>query len=184
MNRKKLLLILLAVLCLCAGAVFGVVGVQKSLQAKTYEDLKYLGHLTFEAYAAAQEEDGTYTIYYHTVGDETGVLTYERYDVGREEYDSYQFDVAVANSDLDSELIPKSKITRYVYTYRKDGELISAIYDQYKTIEEVSELISDANRVSPLRFYVFAGILLICAVYIFVVALSRKPNQQTEKRTA
>ena len=172
--NKKLWLIILAVFCLLAGAVFGVVGMINSKQAESYSDLKFLGRLTFEAYAAAQEEDGTYTIYYQTVGNISGALSYARYDVGREEYDSYQFDVAVANADLGADQIPKSTITRYVYTYWKDGELCNAIYDSYKTVEEVSELISDANRVAPLRFYVFAGILCVCGVYILVVTLSKR----------
>lgn len=180
--KKQTWLIALAILCLAAAAAFAFVGVRHSMQAESYQDLKYLGRLTFEAYAAAQEEDGTYTIYYQTVGDESGALSYARYDVGREEYDSYCFDVAVTNSDLNAEQLPKSTITRYVYTYRKDGELCNAIYDSYKTIEEVAELISDANRVEPLRFYVFAGLLLLCGVYVLIVALSKKKRttEQTE----
>lgn len=176
--EKKRWMIVLAALCLLAAAAFAVVGILRSMQAETYEDLKFLGRLSFEAYAAAQEEDGTYTIYYQTVGEESGALSYARYDVGREEYDSYQFDVAVANADLDAEQLPKSKIQRYVYTYRKDGELCNAIYDSYKTLEEVKELISDANRVAPLRFYAFAGLLLVCSIYFFIVGLSKRKQPQ------
>ena len=183
--QKKHWLIILSAFCLIAGFVFAAVGFMGSRNADSIQDLKALGRLTFEAYAATQEEDGTYTIYYQTVGEESGALSYARYDVGKEEYDSYQFDVAVANSDIDSEQIPKSTITRYVYTYWKDGELCSAIYDNYKTIEEVSELVGNANRMSPLRFYAFAVILLLCGVYILVVALVRKKpvdaNEQTKK---
>ena len=181
--KKKYWLVILAVVCLLATAAFATVGFLQSSKAAEYEDLKFLGRLTFEAYAAAQEEDGTYTIYYQTVGSESGALTYERYDVGREEYDSYQFDVAVANSDLNAEQIPKATITRYVYTYRKDGELNSAIYDSYKTLEEVAELISDANHVAPLRFYAFGGLLLVCGVYFFILAFSKrkKPQPQEEE---
>lgn len=184
--KRKHWLIILAVLCLLAGIVFGVIGFIGSRTADTFQDLKFLGRLTFEAYAATQEEDGTYTIYYQTIGEESGALSYARYDVGKEEYDSYQFDVAVANSDLDAELIPKSVITRYVYTYWKDGELCNAIYDNYKTVEEVAELIGKANHVAPLRFYAFAVILFLCGAYIMVVALTKKkPNDQTKQtRTA
>ena len=179
--KKKYWLVILAVVCLLAAVAFATVGFLQSSKAAEYEDLKFLGRLTFEAYAAAQEEDGTYTIYYHTVGSESGALTYERYDVGREEYDSYQFDVAVANSDLNAEQIPKATITRYVYTYRKDGELNSAIYDSYKTLEEVAELISDANHVAPLRFYVFGGLLLVCSVYFFILAFGKRKKPQTQE---
>lgn len=180
--KKKHWLIILAVVCLLAGIAFGVIGVMRSQTADEYSDLKYLGRLTFEAYAATQEEDGTYTIYYQTVGDESGALSYARYDVGREEYDSYLFNAAVANSDPDSDEIPKSTISRYVYTYRKDGELMDAIYDSYKTTEEVSEMISDANRVDPLRFYAFAVILLLCGVYILIVAITRKRITQNKEQ--
>ena len=74
MERKHWLIILASV-CLLAGLAFGAVGIYHSMQAADYEDLKYLGRLTFQAYAAAQEEDGTYTIYYQTVGDESGALS-------------------------------------------------------------------------------------------------------------
>ena len=180
MERKHWLIILASV-CLLAGLAFGAVGIYHSMQAADYEDLKYLGRLTFQAYAAAQEEDGTYTIYYQTVGDESGALSYARYDVGRDEYDSYQFDVAVANADLDAEQIPKASISRYVYTYKKDGELNNAIYDSYKTLEEVEEMISDANHVAPLRFYAFGGLLLICGVYFFILAFSKRNRPQPQE---
>ena len=61
--KKKHWLIILAVVCLLAGIAFGVIGVMRSQTADEYSDLKYLGRLTFEAYAATQEEDGTYTIF-------------------------------------------------------------------------------------------------------------------------
>lgn len=182
--KKKLWLIVLSVLCLAAGVVFGVIGFRQSRVADDYQNLKFVGRLTFEAYAATQEEDGTYTIYYQTNAEESGALSYARYDVGREEYDSFQFDLAVEDSDLESEEKPKSTITRYVYTYRKDGELCSAIYDSYKTIEEVSLLITDANRVAPLRFYAVAVILLLCGIYILIVALTRKKKQPEQKEKA
>ena len=179
--KRKLWLIILAVLCLLAGIVFGVVGFMGSQTADTFQDLKFLGRRTFEAYAATQEEDGTYTIYYQTIGDESGAISYARYDVGKEEYDSYQFDVAVANSDLDAEQIPKSVITRYVYTYWKDGELCNAIYDNYKTVDEVADQIGRANHVAPLRFYAFAVILFLCGTYIMILACTkRKPIDQTK----
>ena len=181
--NKKIWLILLSVLCLAAAAAFGIVGFLNSRSADTYEDLRALGRLSFEAYAATQEEDGTYTIYYQTVGDETGALSYARYDVGREEYDSYQFDIAVTDANPDAEQIPKSTISRYVYTYRKDGELCTAIYDDYKTVEEVSELIGSANRVAPLRFYAFAVVLFLCGGYILIVALTRKKKEQMQEQT-
>ena len=181
--RKKHWLIILSVLCLISGIIFGIVGIRQSQTAENYNDLKFLGRLNFEAYAAAQEEDGTYTIYYQAVGDEAGAITYERYDVGKEEYDSFQFDIAVANSDLDAEQKPKSIITRYVYTYRKDGEFCNAIYDDYKTLDEVSELIGNANRVAPMRFFAFAVILFLCGAYILVVALTKRKEPQSEKQS-
>ena len=181
--NKKLWLILLSALCIAAAAAFCVVGIMRSTGTEDYQDLKSLGRLTFEAYAATKEEDGTYTIYYQSVGDEAGVLSYARYDVGKEEYDSYQFDIAVTDANPEAEQIPKSVIYRYVYTYRKDGELCNAIYDSYKPVEEVAQLISDANHVAPLRFFVFAAILLLCGIYILIVALTRKKQTQNPEQT-
>ena len=69
---------------------------------------------------------------------------------------------------------PQSKIRRYVYTYRKDGEFCEAIYDKYMTLNEVAELIEDGNRVSYVRYYVFAGLLLLFGGYLVFMAFSRR----------
>ena len=175
MNKKGLLL-MLAGLCIVAAAAFAVVGMRNVNSAATYENLMSLGEVTFYAQAASVEEDGTYTIYYVS---EDGLHTYARDDVGKEEYDSYNFDVAVSMNE-DVENPPQSRIKRYVYTYRKDGEFREAIYDAYKTPYEVSQLIEDGNRVSSVRYYVFAGLLLLCGGYFIFLAFSRgaKPKEE------
>ena len=128
--KRKTWLLILAGLCVLGCIAFAAVGVINTVTASTYEGLTSLGEMTFTARAASQEEDGTYTIYYVS---EDGLHTYPRYDVGQEEYDSYQFDVAVSmNEQIENP--PQSKIKRYVYTYRKDGEYKEAIYDSYKTL--------------------------------------------------
>ena len=175
MKRKGLLLIL-AGLCIAAAAAFAVVGVLNINGAASYQNLTALGEVTFYAQAASAEEDGTYTIYYVS---EDGLHTYARYDVGQEEYDSYRFDVAVSMNE-EIEEPPQSKIKRYVYTYRKDGEYREAIYDNYKTLYEVSQLIEDGNRVSSGRYYVFAGLLLLCGGYFIFLAFSKGRNPKTE----
>lgn len=176
MNRKALLLIM-AGICIVACAAFAVVGILNLNGAQTYDNLTSLGEVTFYATAASEEEDGTYTIYYVS---EDGLHTYARYDVGREEYDSYRFDVAVSmNEEIENP--PQSKIKRYVYIYRKDGEFREAIYDSYKTPYEVSQLIEDGNRVSSVRYYVFAGLLLLCGAYFIFLAFS-KPRGAKESK--
>ena len=175
MNKRALLLIL-AGLCIVAAAAFAIVGALNINGAASYENLTSLGEVTFYAQAASEEEDGTYTIYYVS---EDGLHTYARYDVGREEYDSYNFDVAVSmNEEIENP--PQSKIKRYVYTYRKDNEFREAIYDSYKSLYEVSQLIEDGNRVSSVRYYVFAGLLLLCGAYFIYLAFSRerKPKEK------
>ena len=167
--NKKVLLLILAGLCIVACAAFVIVGIRNVNGAKTYENLQSLGEVTFVAQAASAEEDGSYTIYYVS---EDGLHTYARYDVGQEEYDSYRFDVAVGmNEEIENP--PQSKIKRYVYTYRKDGEFCEAIYDSYKTLYEVSQLIEDGNRVSSVRYYIFAGVLLLCGGYFIFLAFSK-----------
>jgi len=178
--KKKTWLIILAVFCFLAGIAFALIGIRQSLGAASYSDLRALGELTFEAYAGVQEEDGSYTIYYRSVDNENGVHTYERYDVGQEEYDSFRFDIAVADSEPDAEQLPKSTIKRYVYTYRKDGEQVDAVYDTYKTLYDVSQQIESANTVAPVRFYVFSGLLILTGVYVLIVALTRKKKQKQE----
>ena len=169
MNRKTWLLIL-AALCIAASIAFTVVGILHTNGAASYENLTSLGEVTFTARAASTEEDGTYMIYYVS---EDGLHTYARYDVGQEEYDSYNFDVAVSmNEEIENP--PQSKIKRYVYTYRKDGEFREAIYDKYMTLNEVAELIEDGNRVSYVRYYVFAGLLLLFGGYLVFMAFSRR----------
>lgn len=179
--KKKTWLIILAVFCFLAGAAFALIGVKQSVSAASYDDLRALGELTFEAYAGVQEEDGTYTIYYRSVDNENGVHTYERYDVGQEEYDSFRFDVAVADAEPDAEQLPKSTIKRYVYTYRKDGENIDVFSDTYKTLYDVSQQIERANTVAPVRFYVFSGLLVLTGAYVLIVALTRKKKQNREE---
>lgn len=171
---KKTGLIIVAVLCILGSIAFAAVGVYNTWNASIYEGLTSLGEVTFTARAASEEEDGTYTIYYVS---EDGLHTYAREDVGQEEYDSYQFDVAVSMNE-EIEQPPQSKIKRYVYTYRKDGEFREAIYDSYKTLYEVSTLIDDANRVSSVRYYVFAGLLLLCGGYFIFMAISRSKKQE------
>ena len=175
--NKKLLLLLLAGLCIIGAAIFAVVGVFDLNGAESYENLTSLGDLTFYAHAASEEEDGTYTIYYVS---EDGLHTYARYDVGKEEYDSYNFDVAVGMNE-EVENPPQSRIKRYVYTYRKDGEFREAIYDAYKTPYEVSQLIEDGNRVSSVRYYIFAGLLLLCGGYFIFLAFSKGRKPKTEQ---
>lgn len=179
--KKKTWLIILGVFCFLAGIAFALIGVKQSLAASTYENLRSLGELTFEAYAGVQEEDGTYTIYYRSVDNENGVHTYERYDVGQEEYDSFRFDLAVADSEPDAEQLPKSTIKRYVYTYVKDGENIDVFSDTYKTLYDVSQQIESANTVAPLRFYVFSGLLIVTGTYVLIVALTRKKIRKQEE---
>ncbi len=175
--KKKTLLFILAGLCIAASITFAIVGIFNTDRAASYEDLKSLGEVTFLARAASREEDGTYTIYYTS---EDGLHNYAREDVGQEEYDSYQFDVAVSMSE-DVEEPPQSKIKRYVYTYRKDGEFCEAIYDSYKSLYEVSTLIEDANRVSSVRYYVFSGILLLSGVYLMIMAFARGKKKEQSK---
>lgn len=175
--KKKGLLLILAGICIAACIAFMVVGILNTNNAAIYEGLTSLGEVTFYARAATPEEDGTYTIYYKS---EDGLHDYARYDVGQEEYDSYNFDVAVSmNEDIENP--PQSKIKRYVYTYRKDGEFCEAIYDDYKTLYDVSRMIEDGNRVSSVRYYVVAGVLLLCGIYIIFVAF-RKRTVKTEQK--
>ena len=175
--NKKVLLLILALLCILAAAAFAVIGILDLNGAASYKNLTSLGELTFYAQAASAEEDGTYTIYYVS---EDGLHTYARYDVGQEEYDSYQFDVAVGMNE-EVENPPQSRIKRYVYTYRKDGEFREAIYDTYKTPYEVSQLIEDGNRVSSVRYYIFAGLLLLCGGYFIFLAFSKGRKPKTEQ---
>lgn len=177
--NKKIGLLILAGVCLIACIAFTAVGIHNTNRSAIYEGLTSLGEVTFYAKAASPEEDGTYTIYYIS---EDGLHTYARYDVGKEEYDSYNFDVAVSmNEEIENP--PQSKIKRYVYTYRKDGEFREAIYDSYKSLYEVTELIEDGNRVSSVRYYIVAGLLLLCGVYILFIAFSKR-NPDRGRKTA
>lgn len=167
---KKTWLLILAGVCIAGCIAFTAVGIYTTNSAAIYDGLTSLGEVTFHAQAATPEEDGTYTIYYVS---EDGLHNYARYDVGQEEYDSYQFDVAVSmNEEIENP--PQSKIKRYVYTYRKDGEFCEAIYDSYKSLYEVSQMIEDGKRVSSVRYYVVAGLLLLCGAYLMFLTLTGK----------
>ncbi len=171
MNRK--LILAASILMLLATVAFCIVGVVKTNTKSVYDNFINYGKTTLTAVSAHRDAStGDFFLIY---ASEDGKFVYQK------SCDSSDYDSFLAEETLETQ---HSRITRYVYTYDVNGVAIEPVFlDSEPSEESIMNTVSSATNMEGLRFFLFSGVLLLAAAYLFYVYLQKRKKSQ-ERRAA